>query len=86
LTLAEAEGDPLAVWPDNIAAVNTFISMGTQWRTAGMSGLPIGLDYAALPAVLRMSAIPRAQWPEIFDSIRVMEDAALQTMQRLRKK
>ena len=68
------------IWPDNLASVNVFIAMSTQWRT-GMSGAT-GLDYGALPAVLRMTSVPRAEWPEVFESIRVLEDAALEVMRR----
>ena len=66
------------VWPDNVRAVNAFIAMSTQWRV-GMGG-PIGLDYAALPTVLRIGSIPRSEWGEIFETIRVLEDVALLTM------
>ena len=63
------------MFPDNEAVVGVFIAMTTQWRI-GMSG-PTGLDYAALPAVLRLCAIPRAQHPDLFDDLRVMEAEAL---------
>lgn len=49
--------------------------MGTQWRV-GMAGA-IGLDYAALPAVMALSRIPEADQPEVFADLRVMESAAL---------
>lgn len=68
------------MWPDNYPAVNVFISMSTQWRV-GMAGAT-GLDYNALPAVLRMTQIPRSDWPEIFQSIRILEDAAMETMRK----
>lgn len=54
--------------------------MSTQWRT-GMNGAT-GMDYSALPEVMRMTNIPRRDWPEIFESIRVMEDAALEHMRK----
>lgn len=50
--------------------------MSTQWR-AGGAGV-IGLDYAALPTVLRMLRIKRADEPEIFADLREMERAAKQ--------
>ena len=68
------------IWPDNLAAVNVFISMSTQWRT-GMAGAT-GLDYGALPAVLRLTSVPRGEWPAIFESVRILEDAALECMRR----
>ena len=66
------------VWPDNWLSVHVFDAMSTQWRV-GMSGA-IGLDYGALPAVLRMTEIPRKKWADIFSDVRVMEGAALKKM------
>ena len=55
--------------------MQVFLAMQTQWRT-GMAGAT-GLDYAALPAVLRLTGLPRAQWPQVFDDLRDMEGEAL---------
>ena len=49
-----------------------------------MSG-PTGLDYNALPGVMRMSGIPRASWGAVFEDLRQMEDAALQVMHPAKK-
>jgi len=68
------------VWPDNMPAVRVFVAMSTQWRSAGYGAT--GLDYNALPVVLRMKGIPRTDWPDIFESIRNLEDSALQTMNK----
>jgi hypothetical protein len=57
--------------------------MSTQWRT-GMAG-PTGLDYGALPEVLRMTQVPRREWALVFDDIRTMEDAALTTIRATQK-
>lgn len=57
-----------------------FIAMTTQWR-AGFAG-PTGLDYNALPTVLRLQAIPRRDWPEMFADLRVLEAEALTTMRK----
>lgn len=48
-------------------------------------GGPYGLDYGVLDGVFQKLRIPRSQWPDVFDSIRVMEDAALQTMHAAKK-
>lgn len=73
------EATPTAeIWPDNLAAVNVFIAMDTQWRT-GYSGAT-GLDYNALPAVLRLTGVARKAWPGIFNDLRILEDAALTLM------
>lgn len=39
-----------------------------------------GLDYNAIPTVLRLNSVPRSEWPETFECLRVMEDAALEKM------
>ena len=70
------------IWPDNVTAVNVFVRMLTQWRV-GFGGA-YGLDYNALPI-----ASPREfnspEWPDILECIRVMEESALETMQRSKK-
>lgn len=63
--------------------MSVFIAMSTQWR-AGAAG-PIGLDYNALPAVMRLVGVSRKAWPEVFDAIRVMEDSALEMMRATAK-
>lgn len=82
--MAEASGPPVEVWPDNVQAVNTFIAMGTQWRV-GMAGAT-GLDYAALPVVMRLSGVLAAERADVFDAVRTMEDAALETMRKANAK
>jgi hypothetical protein len=77
LTPEEADA-AFEVWPDNWAAVQVFSALSTQWR-AGATG-PIGLDYTAVPVVLRLTSTPRADWPDVFDCVRVMEVAAIKTM------
>lgn len=54
--------------------------MGTQWRV-GMSGAT-GLDYAALPVVMRLAGIPAKDRADVFEGIRTMEDAALTKMHK----
>ena len=79
LTEADYEAEnTVEVWPDNVQAVNVFVAMGTQWRCG--PGGAIGLDYSALPQVLRLTKVPRADWPEVFDLLRILEDAALEKM------
>lgn len=78
LTEEDFEGDAVEIWPENLPAYELFNALGTQWRT-GMGGAT-GLDYNVVPAVLRLQAVPRADWPQLFADLRVMEAAALQVM------
>lgn len=66
------------VYPENYTSVEVFNAMRTQWR-ADM-GVPIGLDYSALPSVMRLYGVPAAQRRKVFDDVRVMEHAAIRLM------
>lgn len=78
LTRADVAAADVEVWPDNWDVVGLFTSLNTQWRT-GFGGAT-GLDYGALPAVLRMCGMKRDKWPELFQDLRVLEAEALATM------
>ena len=82
LTVEEASGPPVEVWPDNMPSVEIFVDLMTQWRRAGMTGVRSGLDYAVLPAVFAIRGIPKKQQPALFDDIRVMEVAVLDMPQK----
>lgn len=75
LTREDLDDADVEINPDNLTAVNAFIAMTTQWRV-GFSGAT-GLDYTALPIVLRMQRVPRGEWDDAFECLRVMEAEAL---------
>lgn len=76
--------DEFFVWEDNRAAAELFLALSTQWRTAGMDGVPTGLDYAAIPATARMRATKMT--PALFADIRLMEHAALDAWAEQRRR
>lgn len=78
LTLDDFDDAAVEVWPENLPACNVFIAMATQWRTGAMGAT--GLDYNALPAVLRLVGVARAQWSDTFECLRVMEGEAMKVM------
>ncbi len=71
------------VWPDNAEAVDVFIRCMNQWRV-GFGGA-YALDYNCLPIVAPQE-FASAEWPEIFNAVRVMEDEALKFMAEQRQK
>lgn len=83
MTLDEASGPPVEVWPDNSDALNVFVAMATQWRS-GFGGAT-GLDYACLPAVFDLLSITKKTRADVFNDLRVMEDAALECMREQEK-
>lgn len=71
------EDDGFELWQENAAVFNAFTCLSTQWRMlAGMAGVAYqGLDYQAIPTVLRMLSLP--ELPDTFNDLRAMELAAL---------
>ena len=68
----------IEVHPENWPAVRLFIGLGTQWRRAGMAGVPTGLDYAAIPAVAGMLGLTADE--DLLRRLRVLETEALDVM------
>jgi hypothetical protein len=64
------------VWPDNLAVVDVFVGMSTQWHR-DLDGNRRGLRYEVLPWVLRMAGVARADWPDVHAGIGVMERETL---------
>jgi len=61
------------VLPENWDAARLFVAVGTQWRYAGMAGLPTGLDYAGVAVVMERLGFDG----ETFGQLQIMEGAAL---------
>jgi len=72
---APPDDEHIDVWPEHWQAVETFGALMTQW-SMGMHG-PTGLRYESVPVVMRIRGVPRAEWAEVFEGIRVMEAEAL---------
>jgi hypothetical protein len=63
------------LWADNVATVNCFVDMLTQWNV-GPGGV-VGLRYEVLPLVMRQQRLAAADRAEVWQGVRVMERAAL---------
>ena len=59
------------VFPENEKIIDVYFAMQTQWR-AGPNGA-IGLDYVALPTVFRLVGVPRKDWTDVFEGVRILE-------------
>ncbi|CAB3889692.1 hypothetical protein LMG6103_05858 [Achromobacter piechaudii] len=70
----------MVLLPENRLPFEVFCAMDTQWRVG--AGGATGLDYGALPTVLRFLGVKRPEWSEVWDSVRVMERAALEEMHK----
>jgi len=76
------EDDCIGVLPWCLPSVEVFLALSTQWRRAGLAGVAVGLDYAALPPTLwMMGRRPGHQdRATLFEDLRTMEGAALEVM------
>lgn len=72
-----ARADVWHLWPENVPLWNLWSSLSTQWARVGMEGIPVGLDYAAVWAVLDHSPIPRRKRAWAFEVLQGMEAAVL---------
>lgn len=78
MTVEEASGPPVEIWPESEAAVKLFSELCTQWRL-GSDG-PIGLDYNVLFHKLDRMKLKRAEYERLESAVRKMEDEALTLM------
>lgn len=78
------------IWPDNQRAVELFLELAPQWdRVAEVDGelTRIRLRWDSVEILLRhTNGIPRRDWPQLFNALRIMERAALSAMNDERNK
>jgi uncharacterized protein DUF1799 len=82
MLLDDLDRSAFEVWAENLQAIETFIAMSTQWRVGGAGA--VGLDYGALPAVLRLRGVPRTAWTDLFEQLQIIESEALTIMSEAR--
>lgn len=77
---ADIEEDPeiCQVLPENWPAVKLFLMCSTQWRYAGMTGVPTGLDYTGVHAAMQMQGVEDPA--DTFERLRTIESAALDAL------
>ncbi|GIX17697.1 MAG: hypothetical protein KatS3mg119_1883 [Rhodothalassiaceae bacterium] len=75
-----AESEPaLEIWPENVAAVQMWLAVQTQWRI-DPAGQPTGLNYAGVAAAIEMAGIrDRAR---MWEAICLMERETLLALSR----
>lgn len=62
--------------PDEVDALNLFLSLQTQWHCHAMTGTRLGLIYDAIEPTSRMAGIGAVS-PLLFGDLQAMEAAAL---------
>lgn len=74
------------LWPENVPVWAAWLAVQTQWRYAGMAGVPTGLDYAGVHAALQLGGAPEAERTQWFALLRSMEAATLDEWARKRER
>jgi hypothetical protein len=69
-----------AILPENVAALEWFIGMQTQWRT-GFSGMT-GMDYGVFLMWAKDEGLKRKERVDLLEDLRLMEGAFLGEIQR----
>lgn len=70
------EDDEFWLWPENETAFSIWLALQTQWLI-GMTG-PTGLNYSGVETCMRMRGYSKKVQQQLFGSIQVMEQAALE--------
>lgn len=69
------------VWPDNWPAVLFFEALGNGSWNMGPNG-PTGMRYEAFREVRIARGVRAADWPALFQDLRVLEQAALEEIHK----
>lgn len=72
------------VYQDNRATWQAWLDLGTQWYRAGMTGVQTGLNYASVVAWMQIN-VPRRKRKGLLAELAVMERAALEAFNEIRK-
>lgn len=80
LKASDFAADAVDVWPDNLAAIEVFVAMSTQWRV-GPGGV-YGLDYNVMYRLMDRLGLSHADYDEMEHCLRTLEDAALEQMRK----
>jgi len=77
--------DDFDVWPENWPIFQVFCAVRTQWRSGGNGGAT-GLDYATVYPLLERKGFTGQAFFDALDDIQTMEFAALEVLNRKRKR
>ena len=81
--LDQQEPEEFKVLEENWETLLLFLRVSTQWRV-GMGG-PTGLDHGVTLGILSLYGVEESKRVELFEGLRIMEDAALEAMARRAK-
>jgi hypothetical protein len=78
-----AADEAIELAPDEADAFSLFRTLGTQWRHHAMTGMRLGIDYAAVEPTARMLGVTMT--PALLLDLQLMEAAALDAWAEARR-
>lgn len=81
-TIGENHAEDFGVFKENWQTLLVFLALSHCWRIDGMAGVYLGLDRPSIESTLKMMHIRPAKHPEILQKLMVMENAALEVINR----
>lgn len=69
--------EPVGVLAENWQAVEVFLALGQSWHYHPM-GPRLGLLRSEMVPTLMLMGIRRGAWPDVFQRLRVIEQAAME--------
>lgn len=73
-------GDVFEVWPENWDHWLFFLDVATQWLTAGLTGVRVGLNWPGIEVVARATGLRGAAWRGQVQALLVVEKAVLEAL------
>lgn len=64
--------EEVRLWPENVPVIDLLPRLNTAWRYAPMGGV-IGFDWPQVTAMLRLAGVPRKDWRQVQEGLRVAE-------------
>lgn len=78
----EDGAEDFLVMPENWVSVQVFSALNRCWKFDGFNGKYMGLDRPGIESTLRLLEIDPALHRQIFEDLRIMENAALESLNR----
>lgn len=75
------DGDVTEVWPENLPALQMFQRIGTRWVFGAMGGVA-GIRWEAVYPLMDRLNLPPAEWDALLSDLEIMEQAAMEVMNR----
>ncbi|WP_162906704.1 DUF1799 domain-containing protein [Algihabitans albus] len=80
---APPPAEPVEIWADHWEAFRWFRACASQWRYAGETAVPLGLDYGGAETAARLAGIEPTR--QRFAQLRTLEAAALEALLERRR-